>query len=230
MARVPLEGNWLALGGAILYFLEWVAIIGASPPGPFGSGTASSEVMRSYATHAGGAAIAEAWFAIVLIGRVLFIIGVRASVPRSRRTSPWFDLAVAAMAVSVALEVASYGVVAGTARMAANGAAQTTVMTLDNVAFWIDLVIFAPAGVSMVACSLAMRASRAYAAWTWWLGLVAGVAAMLAVLASATGDAPPTGLGSGLESVGALGMWVFMLVVGIKVLRAPAPAHESVIS
>ena len=230
-----LQGSGLALAGAVLYLLEWVAIVAAQPPGPYGNGTSAATVYRDYAAHAGGAGFAAAWFATCLVGRVLFVAGVRASVPRTRLTRPLFDLALAAMTVSVVLEVAAYAMVAGTARLAADGAARGTVVALDQVAFWVDLVIFAPAGLSIATCAVAMRLSRAYPPWQWALGAVAGVAGVLGTLAMTTASRPPSGLGSVLETVAALGMWVFMISVGITLLRhrrepeqSPAPAPTAV--
>src|SRR3990170_2461875 len=99
-------GNRLALFGAVFYLTEWVAILAASPPGPFGPGTAGLEVVSTYADHAVGASFAAAWFAVVLLGRVVFLAGVKAAVPPAQRIL--LDVAMAAMTVSVVMEVVGY--------------------------------------------------------------------------------------------------------------------------
>src|SRR2546429_7217317 len=107
-----LVGNRFALAGAVLYLLEWVAIIAAAPPGPYGRATAASTILRNYAGHAGAAAISAAWFAVVLVGRILYVAGVKASLRKQPRQLPLLDLALGAMAVSVVLEIVAYGIVA----------------------------------------------------------------------------------------------------------------------
>jgi hypothetical protein len=63
-ARDDLIGNRLVLAGAVLYLLEWVAIIAASPPGPVAPGTSTAELVDTNAENAGGAAVSAAWSAI----------------------------------------------------------------------------------------------------------------------------------------------------------------------
>jgi hypothetical protein len=74
--RAVLVGTRLALSGAVLYLLEWVAIIGIRAEGPFDLGTPTGQVVPGYTGHADALAVMAGWFSIVLIGRVLFVIGV----------------------------------------------------------------------------------------------------------------------------------------------------------
>jgi hypothetical protein len=215
-----LIGNRLALAGAVLYLLEWVAIIAASPPGPFGLGTAPSEVVRDYATHAGAAALSAGWFAIVLIGRILYISGVKASLRGRPRELPLLDFALGAMTVSVVLEVGAYSLVAGTARLAADGGNVAVVRALDDGAYWLNLMIWGPAGASVLAAALAMLRSRLFASWLCWLGVVAGVAGVAGCLVAATTSArTESGATGAVTSVAALGMWVWMVGTGVVLFR-----------
>jgi hypothetical protein len=218
-----LIGNRLALAGAVLYLLEWVAILAASPPGPFGLGTAPGEVVRSYADHADAAAVSAGWFAVVLLGRVLYVAGVKASLRGRPRELPLLDWALGAMAVSVVLEVVAYTVVAAAARLAAEGGSRPTIVALDDGAYWLNLMIWGPIGVSVLATSLAMLRSRLFAPWLCTLGLVAGVAGVAACLAaSATSATSESGLFGALSSLAALPAWVWMVATGVVLFRRAA--------
>jgi hypothetical protein len=225
--RAPI-GNRLALIGAVLYLLEWVAIIGASPPGPLGPGTGTRALVAAYSHHAGAAAVSAGWFAVCLIGRVLYMAGLKASLRARPRELPLMDVAVAAMAISVTLEVAAYAVVAGAARLAAAGADRGLVVALDATAFWLDLLIFGPAGVSLLAAGLAMLRSRLFPSWLSAIALVAGAAGTIGcVLSAGTAGGSASGLADALGTVAALGLWIWMLVTGVLLWRAaPLPADD----
>jgi hypothetical protein len=222
-ARRRPVGNRLALAGAVLYLLEWAAIIATSPPGPFGPGTAHHSIYSDYATHAGRASFAAAWFAVVLVGRILFVAGVKASLRDRPRERPLLDLALGAMAVSVVLEVVAYAVVAGTARLAASGAGTGLVVGLDSAAFWVDLMLWGPVGVSVLATGIAMLRSGLFASWLSWLGTAAGAAAIIGCLvAGATVDGSGSGAADTATMLPALAFWVWMLATGVVLWRAPA--------
>ena len=230
-----LVGTRLAMAGTVLYLLEWVAIIGSSPAGPYGPGTATSQLLSDYSSHAGRAGTAAAWFSIVLIGRVLFVAAVRSSLRAQPRLLPVLDLALAAMAVGVVLEVTTYAVDAATARMAADGAGGAVVSALDQTAYWTNLLIAGPLGVAVLATSAAMLRSGWYAGWLCWLGLGSGVVwlatALIGGVTYGTGDG--TGALDPAEGVGALSLWVWMLATGVVLWRArrgtsgaPAPGLD----
>src|SRR4051794_31335435 len=113
--RPVLVGNRLVLAGSVLYLLEWVAIVAASVDAPVGAATGGHDLASTYAGHAQALGWAAGWFSVVLLGRILIMTGLRAALVASGRPSPLMDLAVAAMVVSVALEIATYAIVAGTA-------------------------------------------------------------------------------------------------------------------
>ena len=103
-----LVGNRLVLTGAVLYLLEWVAIIGGGIAVPLGPGTAQREVVDAYSGHANSIGWASGWFSVVLIGRIIFVVGLRAGLVASGRPQPLLDVAVAAMTAGVVLEVVTY--------------------------------------------------------------------------------------------------------------------------
>jgi hypothetical protein len=211
-------GTRLVLVGAVVYLLEWVAIIGLSPQGPFGPGEKAATVVSSYAGHAGATATAAGWFSVVLLGRVLVVIGLRSSLRHRRDLRPALDFAVAAMAAGVVLEIASYGLVAGTARVAADGGASDTVVGLDSVAYWLNLLIVGPTGAAVLVAGLVMVRSRAFPMLLSWLpvacgalGILAGVLVTLATEHQDVLDA--------LESPAIIGMWVWMVATGVLLWR-----------
>ncbi len=214
-------GTRLALAGAVLYLLEWVAIVAAAPPGPLGPGTAAATITSDYAGHAGAAAVSAAWFAVVLVGRVLFVAGVKASLRDHPQQRPLLDLALGAMAISVVLEIAAYGIVAAAARLAADGGDPDLVAALDGGAFWLVLLIWGPIGISVLATGLAMLRSQLFAAWLSWLGMVAGAAGVVGCLvAGATTDESGSAAAApAVTTVAALGMWVWMLATGVVLFR-----------
>jgi hypothetical protein len=214
------DGNRLALIGAVLYLLEWVAIIGAAPPGPFGPGTSSHKILSEYTAHVGGAAFAAGWFAVVLTGRVLFVAGLKSSLRRWRRERPLLDFALGAMAISVVLEIAAYAIVAATARLAASGTAISTIVALDGTSYWLTLFIFGPVGVAILAGALAMLRSGAFPTWMTWVGMLGGVAGIAACLvAGADTDTSTSSAADAISSVAAICLWVWMLAVGILLWR-----------
>ena len=59
--RPRLVGNRLALAGVIIYFLEWVGIIGFSFGNiPASQGTPAAEVFAQYAQHGTGSSCSQA--------------------------------------------------------------------------------------------------------------------------------------------------------------------------
>ena len=213
-----LVGNSWALVGAVLYLSEWVVIIAAAPPGPLGPGDPASSVTSDYAQHAGAATLSAAWFSVVLVGRVLFVAGLKASLRGRSTVRPLLDLALGAMAISVVMEIVGYGIVAGTARFAADGGSVAVVTGLDSATFWLILLIWGPIGVSVLACGLAMLRSGLFRAWLPWLALIAGLAGIVGCLmAGASTDG--TGASSAVTTVAALGMWVWMISTSVVLVR-----------
>ena len=172
----PLVGNRLALAGVAVYFLEWVGIIGFNFGNvPASQGTKAVEIFAQYVQHGPGIELLAGWLSLVLLGRILFVAGIRDSLRRSGADTLLADFAVLAMAVSVILEIAAYAIASGGAYAAASGADQSTIVGIDGVANFVNLILAAPIGVSVLAASIAMVRSRLFPAWLSWLGVAAGI-------------------------------------------------------
>ena len=207
-----LAGNRWVLVGGVVYLLEWVAIIGASAAG-LGSvvtrGVAPDDVVAAYADHADAASAMAGWFAVVLLGRVLVFLGLRKSLTDSGRPHVLLDLAVVSAAVSVTLEIASYGLAVGAADRAAAGDRSGTVL-LDAAGTGLNLMIGGGLGVAIVASAYVMTRSGLFPTGLNVLGWVSGVAIIGAQLTVAPS----------LETLFAvlfffpLVFWVWMLWVG----------------
>jgi hypothetical protein len=222
--RRLLVGNRLTLAGVILYLLEWVGILtfgtGTAPTNP---GTSPRDVVAEYTQHANAIALLGGWLALVLLGRILFIAGIREGLLRSGARTLLADFAVGAMVVSVVLEIAAFAVAGGTAHAATAGADQSTVVALDAVANWLDLSIFAPIAASVLTASMAMLWSRLFPAWLCWLGVAAGaVGCMYGVIAGAAFQAGGSlyQTADTASVVAVLGSWVWMLVTAALLFRA----------
>jgi len=224
--RVPeprLSGNRLALAGAVLYFLEWVAILGfGAGTVPTDPGTSPKDIVAEYSGHATAIALAAGWYSLVLPGRILFVAGVRAALGRGS-VSALTTFAAATMAVSVVLEIGAFMLAGGAGYAATHGADQSTIVGLDAVSNWLDLAIWAPIGLSVLGLSLAMLQARTFWRWLCWLGVVAGLISCVhgVVAGPVFGIASLQDVTQAVSTVGVLGFWAWMLVTAVVVLRAP---------
>ena len=232
--RKPLVGNRLALTGVGIYFLEWVGIAAFDIGNvPASQGTKAAEILAQYAQHATALALMAGWLSLVLLGRILFVAGIRDGLRKSGAETLLADFAVLAMTASVILEIAAWTVAAGGAYAAANGADQSTIVGIDAIANFLTLVIGAPLAASILAASVAMLQSRLFPAWLCWLGVAAGaIASVYGVIAGAafaaggscasalclTGSALP-GLAQVLSAT-LLAAWIWMIATGIVLFRA----------
>ena len=224
-----LIGNRLALAGTILYFLEWVAIafIPDVPTDRLGEG--QSAIVDAYSSHAGRAGFAAGWFAFVLIGRVVFVAGVRSSLRDSPRALPFADIALAAMTLSVAFEVTATTLSAAGAWLAHAHAAPSAIVALDAVDSMLLYPVFVVIGVSVLACSIGMLLSGLFRKWVPWLGVVAGV---LLVAGGMVGGAT-AGTSGGLHDAtagGGLGVpvfWIWMIATSVVLFRAAPRRREA---
>lgn len=233
-ARPALIGNRLALVGVVLYFCEWIGIallnIGNVPAS---QGTAASEVLTQYSEHGTALALMAGWLGLVLLGRILFVAAIRDGIHRSGAGTLLADFAVAAMTVSVVMEVAGWTVAAGGAYAAANGTDQATIVGIDGIANFLLQAIGAPLAAAVLAAGLAMLQSRLFPTWLSWLGVVAGsIAAVYGVIAGVafeaggscaaalclTGSILP-GLAQAL-AVTLLAVWVWMIGAAVVLFRA----------
>lgn len=227
-----LVGNRLALAGAILYLLEWVAILGVRVGNvPAAQGEKPTDIFATYSQHEVGIAIGAAWFSLVLLGRILFVASVRDSLRRSGAQTLLADFALAAMAASVVLEIAAYAVAAGGGQAAARGADQSTIVGIDAAANQIDLVIIAPFGMSILFASIAMFTSRLFPSWLCWLGLLVGAVGCGYGLIRAPAFVAGGTFYQATQPLGlvVLGAWIWMIASGVVLFRA-APGRSQRLS
>jgi hypothetical protein len=228
MERPAIVGNRWVLGGAVLYLLEWVAIIPAGDSGPADAGKSRVEVLKLYQDHPKAVLFITTWCAVVLLGRLLIVTGLRESLRTAAAASPLTDLSVGAMALSVAMELLSL-VSVGTAQvLAVRGGQDDLVVALDTVAAIGWLCVFGPLGVSVGSAAWSSLRSGAFPAWIPWVGLASGV---LLVGGSVLGG--PGYLEEGtLRDLGGVAMlgvplfWVWMLAAGVFLWRR-TPARVS---
>lgn len=212
-------GNRLVLGGTALYLSEWVAIFAASPPGPV-TGVGRGELVAAYAENADRAALSAGWFAVCLVGRVLVVSGLAASLRNRPRERPLLDLAVAAMALGVVLEIASYAVAAAAAQVAASGGDPGIVVALNETGLWLNVMLFGPTGVALLAAGAAMLGSGLFARWLGWTAVVAGASGAVGCVLTAVGLAGSgTGAGDAVTTIAAVAMWVWMIATGVTLFR-----------
>jgi hypothetical protein len=222
--RQPVVGNRLMLVGAVMYLLEWIAIIPAGSTGPSDlAKTALPDITKLYTGNAGGAGFIAGWCSLVLVGRVLIILGARQALVGTRHAT-LVDWAAIVMGVSVAIELVSVVVVASLSHVVHAGAPDdTVVLALDAIAAFSYYAIMPLLGLSVGVTSWVMLDSRRFPTWIGWLGVAAGlVAAAAGVLLGGSG-----GLDGGLHSAGmalsaGVGLfWIWMLAAGLYLWRIP---------
>jgi multidrug transporter EmrE-like cation transporter len=225
-AREPLVGNRLVLIGAVMYLLEWVAIIAAQVSVPLGADASRHSLVDSYAGRADALGWAAGWFSVVLLGRILIMVGLRTSLRDSGRPQPLMDLAVAAMAVSVALEIATYAIPSGAAWALGHGSGLAVTRGLDSVSFTLNQMLWGPIGVSVLCAGIAMWQARLFPWPLWALALLSGVSG--AVVAAVASSPSWYGVADAGTSVTALAFWIWMLWSGVLlVIRTPSRAARA---
>jgi len=171
--RGRLVGNRVALVGAAMYFLEWVAILSIPSVPTEKLGHDPNAIVAAY-SHPKAIGVAAGWFSVVLFGRVIFTIGLRDAFRGLRRERLFANIAVAAMGLSVAIEVISFGITAAAAWVAEAGGNQGAVVALDAASEVVFQLVVGPIGVSVLAGSIAMILSRLFPRWLGWVGALGG--------------------------------------------------------
>lgn len=223
----PLAGNRLVLAGAVLYLLEWVAIVAAGVGVPVGAVAGTHDLAAGYVHHADALGWAAGWFGVVLLGRVVLMAGMRSALHRPDRTDAWMDIAVVTMVVSVVLEVIVYVVTAGAAWSLAHGGSLATTGSLDAVAFTMNRTIYGPMGVSLICAAVAMARSARFPVVLTGLAGLAGVAFVVLGLGFV---APRFAGAADALSAAALPLWVWMLWTGVIVWRAAPSSNRDAVA
>jgi hypothetical protein len=173
-----LVGNRWVLVGGIGYLLEWVAIIWVGALGVGETvvrGTSWEALLDSYVGHQDAVTTMAGWFAVVLLFRILLFIGLRQALADSGYRHPLMDFAVAAAAVSVTLEIASYGIGASASWLAQSGE-EDAMLALDQAGAGINLMLAGGLGVAIVCAAYCMWSSRLFPMVLNVIGLVSGIA------------------------------------------------------
>lgn len=187
-----LVGNRWVLVGGVVYLLEWVAIAWAGSVGVGETvvrGTSTADLADSYEGHEDAVAVVAGWFAIVLLFRILLFVGLRRALADSGYRHPLMDFAVAAAGVSVALEVASYGLASAAAGLAEAGD-EASMVAIDRAGAGINLMLFGGLGTAITCAAYCMWRSGLFPMPLNLIGLVSGVAivgAQLSVSPSLSG-------------------------------------------
>jgi hypothetical protein len=224
-ATPPVVGNRLALAGAIWYLLEIPILF------PFVSATSppvakTAELVAYYSAQKTNLLIGAAGASVVLLGRIAFSAGARASLRRTAGVRALADLALGVMVVSVVFEVAMTALYATAGRMAAGGGDPAGIVALDYAADTVGFAVFPAIAVAMAATSLAQVISRQFPRWLGWPGLVVGVFGIAsstylsAVAQNVVGGSSP--LGSWM-----LGFWIWMVATGVVLIRRTPGRHAS---
>jgi hypothetical protein len=222
-ARGTLVGNRWVLVGGVTYLLEWVAIIWAGVAG-LGEvalrGSSTDDLLEAYTGHENAAWAMAGWFAVVLLGRILVFVGLRHALADSGHGHPLMDFAAAAAAVSVTLEIASYGL-AASASSAAEAGDEVATLWVDQAAAGLNLMIGGGLGVAILCSAYCMWRSGLFS-----LPLnVAGGVSGLAITGAQLSVAPATQTLFDVLYVFPVLFWVWMLWAGVVCWRrTPTPA------
>ncbi len=223
--RETLIGNRWVLTGGVIYLLEWVAIIwvGAAGVGEQAlRGATGADVMDTYAGHEDAVYAMAGWFAVVLLGRILLFIGLRHAMVDSGHGHPLMDLAVAASAVSVTLEIASYGLAASAVEQADAGQESLT-LAIDQAGAGLNLMIGGGLGVAIVCATYVMWRSGLFPLPLTIVGGLSGVAIIGAQLTVA----PSLQTVYDILFVFPVLFWVWMLWAGVLCWRSTGHARPA---
>jgi len=219
--RGRLIGNRVALVGAVMYFLEWVAIVSIPSVPTDKLGHDPNAIVAAYG-HAKAIGLAAGWFSVMLFGRVIFTLGLRDAFRGLRRERLFANIAVAAMGLSVAIEVISFGIASAAAWVAEMGGSQSAVVALDAASEVTFELVFGPIGLSVLTGAVAMILSRLFPRWLGWLGVFGGSVLVVGGLVGAGGLGAR---GTFHNVAGALGagvpvVWIWMIATSVVLFRA----------
>ena len=218
ISKVPPErGNRLALVGAIWYLLEIPILF------PFVSATSppvakTAELVAYYSAQKTNLLIGASGASVVLLGRIAFAAGARASLRRTAGVRALADLALGVMVVSVVFEIAMIALYATAGRMAAGGGDPAGIVALHYAADTVGFGVFPAIAVAMAATALAQVISDQFPRWLGWPGLVIG---LFGIASSAFLSATAQNLVGGSSPLGSwmLGFWIWMIATGVILFR-----------
>jgi hypothetical protein len=226
--RADLVGNRLALVGTTLYLLEWVLIVAIPDVPTQNLGSDQASVVDTYTENPQRLGFASAWFAIVLLGRVAFVAGVRDALRAAPRQLPLADFALGAMIVSVTVEIISMALAGAAAWLAHSGSDASAIIGLDAAADVLFTLVFVLFGVAVFAGALAMLLSGLFRRWIPFVGIF-GSALVIAPGVAASATLGTTGTLHDLGNpLGIPLMWLWMIATSIVIFRSkPRPTPVS---
>ena len=222
--RPALVGNRWVLAGGIVYLLEWVAIIGTAMVGAgenTGRTASVDDLLGSYLGHVDSIAFLAGWLTLVLLGRVLIFVGLRTALIESgAERHPLMDLAVLAAAVSVTLEMTTFGLATAAADLA-DPDDPGAMVALDRASEWMFATVGGGLAVAILCAVWCMWRSGLFSTALNVVGAVAGLGLVVAQLSM-----PPS-----LETVylvagfAPMVFWVWMLWAGVVLWRRTPKAR-----
>jgi hypothetical protein len=219
----PSSGNRLALVGAIWYLLEIPLVlpfVGGTPPSP----VKAAELATFYSAHENRLLIGLAFAGVVLLGRIAFSAGARASLQRTAGVRALADLALGSMVLSVVLEIGSTALQAAAGRMAAGGGDPAGVVSLHYAYATVGFVAVQATAAAVAATALAQVISRQFPRWLGWLGLVAGILGIASSALLTAGGLDPQS--APYLTLWILGFWIWMVATGVVLFRR-TPGRQS---
>lgn len=224
--RTSLVGA-LALGGTILYLSEWVVIpfVPDLPTDDLGADV--SAIAGDYAGHGTELALLTGWVSVALLGRIVFVAALRSALRVSSRDTVLADIALAAMTLSVAIEIVQLGLIAAAGWLGETAVDPAAIAGLDAAGTVLFGLVLVPLGASVLASSAAMLLSALFPRWLCWLGIVAGALVTLGgvVGTAGAGDSGTVhDLGDPLTGIPVAAFWLWMIATAIVLFRrAPQP-------
>jgi hypothetical protein len=228
-SRVQLIGTRLALLGTVLYLSEWLVIPFVADLPTDDLGDDPSAIAGTYADHGTELGFTAGYLSFALLGRVLFIAAIRDVLRDAVAWRVLLDVAVGAMAISVAIEIVQLGLTSTAAWLAESGVEPAPVVGLDGAATVLFTLIIAPIGASVVAASTAMLLSGLFPRWLGWLGVIAGGLVIAGGIVGATGagDAGTIhDLADPLTGPPVAAFWLWMIATSVVLFRR-APARRT---
>ena len=227
-SRAGLVGTRLALVGALLYLSEWLVIPFSVDLPTDDLGEDASAIASAYAGHGTELAFLAGWLSFALLGRIVFVTALRSAFRDSPRESTLADIAVAAMAVSVAVEIVQLALVATAGWLAEANADAGAIVALDGAGTVLFALVLAPIGASVLASSIAMLRSGLFARWLAVLGVVSGALVVAGGVVRTTG-AGDTGtihdLADPLTGPPVALFWIWMIATSIVLFRSAPPGR-----
>ena len=215
-ADAVVGNRWMLVGG-VVYLLEWVAIIGGGIAGVSNTvvrGLPVPDMLDSYVGNTDVVAFMAGWFAVCLLGRILVFVGLRQALDDSGRGHPLMDLAVLASAVSVTVEIASYGLSMIAAAFADSGDRQSA-QALDQAGAGLNLMLAGGLGVAIVCSVYCTWRAGVFPLPLHVVGLLGGLAAIGAQL-----TLPPSWQTlNDILYIAPLFFWIWMLWAGALLWR-----------